>query len=993
VLGGIGMAVGGHEVTLRGRQRRRLVAALLAAAPRPVSTEHLVWVLGTDDPGATGATDPANAVHVHVKRLRALLEPGRAPSQARWLRSSPGGYAFEPDAVDLWDYRTAVDEASTARYGEPARAIAAYERAFSLWDVPFGPLAADEAVAADAARLEQAHLDHEDDYGDLRLDAGSAGDVADAIVAAARAQPIREHRWAQAMQALFQANRQAEALRLFGEARDVLIGELGLEPGPELREMEQRVLRQDPVLLGRPQRSTVRGVPATSFVGRSREMGELDAAVDRHRVVTVVGMGGIGKTRLVAEWLSRSPRGRSAQWVDLRGIGDDGAARTRIATDLGIAGSESEPLDLIDLVVATLDDRRLLVIDNAESGLDAVGELVTRATEELRDVRFLITSRVPLGLTGEAVLPIAPLPVPDAGAELAGTAVELVMDRLGPGADEAHARRLALRFGGVPYPLELVAAAGGHVGAAPAEHPGRDGSVSAEVAIADAVDVALDHVSDDAVDVLWTALLLPDGATGALLDAIHGRADTEFPRRHRDRLLRELVAASLLSTGAAAGGTRYRGSEPLARLASDRLPSPVATGRLIAAAGWWSTLARSSFFDPPSRSGVLALAADHRNIVHVLGAIESEHPEACLELAGHMVDHWDRSGHTAEGARWVRAAMARLDDRSPLYPLGISALVACSGGVAMHAQHLALLEQGRRQLLEDGRVGSDLWAVTHLQLAIARGWNGDLAGCDDALDEARLQAVRADSDWWAAVVQRYGSLRFALTGEPATGRIQAEDSADLFVALDDLGSAAGALYFASLLGRMAGATDLSELHVRGRALAEAADAVQMKALIVVEQAQHARRCGDPSAPELLGEAATLTERTGNLRTGSVARRDLGLLLLDLGRAREAVDHLVRAARHLLRLDTRAAALALAGLSVAARSAPALSAELAVAAWCAAASDNGAPLTDEDTRQLRSLAGEAPGEPLGRDPAGVLADAAELLTRGRDRTADADLTPG
>jgi hypothetical protein len=202
----------------------------------------------------------------------------------------------------------------------------------------------------------------------------------------------------------------------------------------------------------------------------------------------------------------------------------------------------------------------------------------------------------------------------------------------------------------------------------------------------------------------------------------------------------------------------------------------------------------------------------------------------------------------------------------------------------------------------------------------------------------------------------------------------------VFIALDDLTSAAGAFYFASLLGRMAGDSDLSALHSRGRELADAAGAMHLKALIVAEQAQHARRTSDPSAPDLLAEAATLTERTGNLRTGSVTRRDLGLLLLEGGRIAEATDHLIRAARHLIGLDTRAAALAFAGLSVVAGSHPTLSAELSSAAWCTAASDNGAPLSDDDQRQLRALTGPVEGAAHGREPAAVLGDATELLLR-------------
>jgi DNA-binding SARP family transcriptional activator len=983
VFGGIDVAVGGVPVTLRGRQRRRFVAALLATSPRPVRTAQLVSLLQLDAPSAKQTASPENAVHAHVTRVRALIEPGVASTEARWLRSCPDGYLLEPDSLDLWQYQGAVASAEAMRVSAPLGAIAAYEEAFAMWATPFGDLASDDAVVDAVVELENARLDHQDACTDLRLAAGVGGDVAAEIVAAARAEPLREHRWAQAMQALFQANRQVEALRIYGEVRAVLLGELGLEPGPELRRIEQQVLDQDPQLLGRRRRSLTRGAPATTFVGRNDEIELLGRLIERHTVVTVAGLGGIGKTRLVTEWLARSPLGQVAQWIDLRGVTTDEGARHRIATDLGVGGSGAEPLDPVELAVATLGDEiRLLVIDNAEAALAAVADLVSRSSGDRRDVRFLITSRTPVGLTGETVLSLSALPIPEHDGDVAGTAVELVMDRLGSRADETLARRLAARYGGLPYPLELVAASQGVAAANSSAADPVDGELTADAAVAAAVEVALDHVSDDAIDVLWTTMLLPDGVTAGLLDAAFTSRAPDFARRHRDRVLRELVAASLITTGAGASGVRYRGSEPLAQLGAGRLPVPVAAGRMVAMASWWSTRARSSFFEPPDRAGRVTLHADHRNIVHVLGELEVGHPETCLELAGRMVDHWERSGHTAEGADWVRRASDRVDPDGPLQALATAALVACSGGLAMHAQYQPQLEHSRELLISAGESDGDIWAVVHLQLALARGWNGDLPGSDEAYAEARSQADTAGSDWFGAVVHRYGALRFALSGEPLRGVEQSMEAAQRLESLGDLDSAAGSLYFASVLGRMAGVADLAPVLLRARALADDAGAIHMLALIAVEQGQDARRRSDPTAPEILAEGATLTERTGNLRTGSITRRDLGLYLLELDRRTEATEQLLRAARHLLRLDTRAAALALAGLSVLAEDQPALATELARAAWDCVAQDRGVPLSEGELAQLEALVGRAAGSPPQRDPAAVLADAAAQLVASR-----------
>ena len=891
----------------------------------------------------------------------------------------PDGYALVPDDVDLWRYQSEVATAERLRRSDPRRAVRILEAALARWDQPFGDLAADAVLADRVDVLIAAHLDHVDACNDLRLELGIAAASADEIVAGARAHPSREHRWAQAMQALFQSNRQAEALRLYSEARTVLVEQFGLDPGPDLRGMEDLVLHQAPVLLGRCRGGVALVAPTTTFVGRTKELALLDRLMDRHRIVTVTGIGGVGKSRLVTEWLTRSPRGSVATSIVFRADGDE-AARHRIADALGVRGLGDEMLDPIDLVVATLEDRdRVLVVDGAEAALDSASDLITRLTAEFRHVRFVVTSRVPIGLTGEVVVPLAGLDVPADGEDVAGSAVELALDRLGPGADEDLARRLAQHVGGLPYPLELAAA---QATTADMCHDPVMGTWSAESVLEEAVRDACDNVSAEALELLRSATLMPDGATRELLGAVHGSRVADMVPRSRDRVLRELVGASLLTTGPSRSGTRFRCPDPVVDLMVDGRDDGWVADCMMAASRWWLTLTRSSYFDPPDASGTEALESDHRNIVHVLDRLALHHPGETLTLAGHMAAHWERYGPVGEGAKWLRSGLDRVEEGSYEHSLGVAALVAGSGGLAMTAQQQPLLERSVAAMVAAGTDRGDVWAITNLQLAIARGWNGDLAGSDEVFDEARVQAAGAGSEWFDAVLDRYGALRFALVGEPLVGQSRAEAVADRFVVLGDLHSAAGSLYFASVLGRMGGAEHLRPVLDRARGFADAARAVNLQALIAVEQGQEARRCGSIAAPELLAEGAALTERVGNLRTASITRRDLGLYLLELGRTGEAAEQLLKAARHLLDLDARSAALALGGLSVLTASSPGLSDRLAAAAWSGADRGAGVPLGAADRTVLERLIGPPTG---AADPDAFLAlrDAGERLRGASD----------
>lgn len=988
VFGAVGLSVDDNPVELRGRQRRRIVAVLLSEAGRPVAVSRLVDILDLTTSTSTApshssaatraaTTDPANAVQAQVRRLRELIEPGVPARSASRLRSTPEGYVLDPDGFDLWDYEAAIRSAREMTALAPGAAAECYCAARALWSPPWGDLGTDPLVAGLVSHLEEQHRTVEEEWGELILDLGQGPLVADELMAMARHEPSRERRWAAAIRGLFQASRQADALRVFDEARTTLREEFGVDPGPELSAVEQAVLRQDHVALGARRSDQTaacsRTPELTSFVGRETELSLLDEAIDQHRVVTVVGLGGVGKSRLVTEWSAGSAAGATSHFVDLRGVEHGADIGRRIADDMGLGTAGEDQIDPLDLVVASFaTGRSPLMVDNAEHLAEDLAQVLLRLIDAIPALRVVITSRVPMGITGEFTVRVDPLRIPEDDEPIAGTAAQLVVDRLGPGAEESVARSIARRFGGLPLPLELVAASQDH-----SDDPDGPETVRADAAIATAVDIALEQVSPHAEHLLWRCLQFPDGASVALLRTVAPELE-EGERDSTARLLRELVGASLLSTSPSPTGVRYRGLQPLSELAARRL-DPRDHHRVIRdAVSWWGSLSRTSFFDPPDLGGIRALESDHRNIGAALDCLMDDDPLLGLRLVVETTDHWSVSGRWAEARRWIDLGLSRSEPDDRLLTAARATYWYCSGGIPSVAAEQHLIEAAIEQIGDADSAGPDVWAVLHLLLGVSRAWNGDLTAGNRAIDTARRTARESGSVWFLATIDRFSALGHLISGDPLAGVSIAIEAADRLEALDDPSSAAGSLYNASLLGRAGGLVDQTDILLRARLLAEVGGSPGIRALVAIEVAQNARRLGHEDATDQLDRAATLTEVAGNLRTAAVARRDLGLMLLDLGRRDAAAKQLRRSIRPLLRLDRRAAALSIAALAEVTTVPCEMADRLRGAAWSMSADPSGAPPTEANLDTLRKLAGHPP-DPL---PTTAAVDAAiDELLRG------------
>src|SRR5262245_27884627 len=310
ILGPLQVVGPGGEIPVPGAKQRAVMATLLLHhGDGVVSAERLIDELWGEEPPATAA----KSLQVHVSQLRRVLGEGQP------IVTRPTGYAVElaPGALDLERFERLLDDARRARAeGDTAAAAEALRAGLALFRG--APLADVELLgrdSAEAARLEGVQLSALEDRLELDLALGAHAGVIAELEALVAEHPYRERLHAHLMLALYRAGRQADALEAYRRARTLLVEELGIDPGPELQRLEAGVLNQDPELdlerepAARPRRAAPAhpALPAltSGLVGRGRELDAVAALLREHRLVTILGPGGVGKTRLALELAHR----------------------------------------------------------------------------------------------------------------------------------------------------------------------------------------------------------------------------------------------------------------------------------------------------------------------------------------------------------------------------------------------------------------------------------------------------------------------------------------------------------------------------------------------------------------------------------------------------------------------------------------------------------------------------------------------------------------
>jgi DNA-binding SARP family transcriptional activator len=308
ILGPLEVLDDGRRVVFGGAKRRALLALLVIHANEPLSAERLIDELWGEHPPATAN----KTLQAHVSRLRRALERSAHGSGVVVTREHGYELRIDPDRVDARRFERLLGEGrrelATHR---PERAASLLEQSLSLWrGPPLAEFAYERFAAAEIARLDELRVAAMEELIDAKLAVGRHAEVVAAIEPLIAEHPYRERLRGQLMLALYRCDRQAEALQAYQDTRRKLVGELGIEPGERLRELERAVLAQDRTLAipDRPEPVGERSAPPTGipFVGRKPELSDLLAGLDdafagRGRLFLLVGEPGIGKSRLAEE--------------------------------------------------------------------------------------------------------------------------------------------------------------------------------------------------------------------------------------------------------------------------------------------------------------------------------------------------------------------------------------------------------------------------------------------------------------------------------------------------------------------------------------------------------------------------------------------------------------------------------------------------------------------------------------------------------------------
>ncbi|MQA16969.1 MAG: hypothetical protein GEV09_23400 [Pseudonocardiaceae bacterium] len=602
VLGALEVRRNGASVPLPSARQRAVLAALLVRAGKPVHGDALIAAAWGDDLPAA----PRAALHTLLSRLRVVVG-------ADAVRSEPAGYrlAVERDQLDAARFEECCSRAA----GVPApEALGLLDTAQALCRGPaYAEFADRDFARVEAVRVDELRLAAVEDRAGLLLELGDADAAVAGLEPFVGEHPLRERARGLLMTALYRAGRVGDALDRYQDYRRHLADDLGLDPSPALRDLQGRILNHD--LPGDTRRQPRVATPPPPwlvadavFLGRDDDAAGLVEAVGRHRLVTVTGVGGVGKTRLVAEALPAliERLGLPATVVELGGV-DVEHVELAIASALAIGPVRGDVGEAAQEYLSITP--ALLVLDNCEHVLTGVRAFVGAVLRRCPGVRIVATSRRRIGLAAEQVLPVEPLPTPTPDAAPAAAELTAAMRLF---ADRARRVRPAFaltavgvpavaeicrRLDGVPLAIELAATRAATLGVEP---------------LRARLDQSLDLLGDNgdpggrslraALD--WSYGLLGDSEQ-VLLAAV-GVFEGDFDLDGAERVavglgsrsvaagLAELVDASLVATRSAAAGIRYRLLEIVRTFARERLTETGAERDVrLAHAQWARSMAES----------------------------------------------------------------------------------------------------------------------------------------------------------------------------------------------------------------------------------------------------------------------------------------------------------------------------------------------------------------------------------------------------------------
>lgn len=844
VLGPVRAERDGHRIGLGGARQRAVLAVLLVARGRMVPAERImseVW---------QGSPPSATTLHAYVSGLRRALEPGReARAPSRLLVREGPGYALRPGpgAVDADRFTSlAVRGRRALDDGAPEAAYELLGHALDLWHGPaYADLTGLPCTAAEAARLEDLRATaHEDRLAAAVMTGRHAAAVGE-LRAQVEQHPLRERCWELLTLALYRSGRRTDALNALRTVRLRLADELGIDPGPALRDLESAVLTRDPRL--EPPAAPVRSGPAATgdgaarpaqaperggnlpfalsgFVGRAAGITAVGELLEHYRLVTLTGPGGVGKTRLALE-TARRRRDDDGPWlVELARLTSPELLPATVADAVGVPGIGSAG-QLADVLAGC---ELLLVPDNCEHLLEPVAALAGLLLARCGGLRVLATSREALGVDGEASYEVPPLDPAGDGRELFLKRAATALPAWSPDpADLDRITGVCADLDGIPLAIELAAAqcrvlsvgqiadalhdrfevlVGGPVGA-PERHRTIEETVAWSHRLLDTPERRLFH----RLGVFAAGFDIEAAA------AVGGRTPVLPP-------LSGLVRKSLVAVEPGSAPRRYRMLETLRQFALRELgPGELAGAR------------------DRHREWALARAENAERLLHgsqaaeTLRGLSRDQPEFraafatalaagdggyALRLGGALYWFWYRMGHIREGLAWMRDAFAAVPDADPAVRcrarIAVGGLSYLAGRPDQAYDAVLLAEQEAREcgdlvVLASARVGRthfgvlagkpvDAPALARDAVAAARSsgqdWlvaealmvrgmlarvMGDLPAAAGLLSEAIAVANSCGHDW-AAGSSAWAGMKTACDRGDGDGAL--DIAADILAALD-----------------------------------------------------------------------------------------------------------------------------------------------------------------------------------------------------------------
>ncbi|OBE99352.1 AfsR family transcriptional regulator [Mycolicibacterium elephantis] len=770
ILGEVEAFVDGRPVEVGHARQRCVLVCLLVDVNRPVSPEQLIDRIWAEEPPQKAR----NALAAYISRLRRLFV-----SDDVEIVRGPAGYLLRADplSIDLHRFQHLVSAARTC--ANPGEATALFDQALGLWrGTPFELI---DAPWANGVRetLELDRLSVMLDRNDAALDTGRHSEVLAELTTALEEHPLDERMAGQLMLAQYRSGRQADALDTYRAMRERLVEQLGVEPSPSLRAVHQQILDGDPGEPVPPERRSPPAVGpapelprrASSFVGRQAEVARVCAAIHDGAMVTLTGVGGVGKTRLALEAADRErERFRDGAWICELAPLDDGRAVSQAAA-VALRLQPRDGLDFDEMVIEHLRTRELLlVVDNCEHLLDDAAALIDRISRYCPRVSVLATSRAALAIEGEQVIPVEPLAESDAIALFADRAKasrgDFALEHQPVGAVAEICRRLD----GLPLAIELAAArmramssldmarrldrlrllSGGSRGTHPRQH-----SVTATI------DWSYRLLSAEEQSLFERLCVF---AGGFDLDAAHGVCADSGDADDTMDLLAGLVDKSMVVVRADAATTRYDILQTLRAYGRDRLREKGIHDRLAARHATYFTefleCATAGQHGAEERWWVERLTPDARTTFtapdydNLRAAFDRSIAAGEIGLALRLITAMPESIHLRIGYHSIEWAERAVEVADPDHALFVAAVgVAARGrwvlGEFARARRLAKLAQGCRP-----SPGSSFVAYPDDTLADVRLYEGDVAFAL-AHYEREAELARRDADSFRLVWTLY----------------------------------------------------------------------------------------------------------------------------------------------------------------------------------------------------------------------------------------------